>query len=147
TVADLIGHVVAGNARVAGNVVTTGNATDVVALESAHADSATDAQTVFGAGDGLTRTFDVPFGNVPGSIFVGLRTTDVLTHAWDLAHATDQDTDLDPELARAMHEWSRNAVRDDLRGRGSPFGPEQPEPAGAAPADQLAAFLGRRVRD
>ena len=38
------------------------------------------------------------------------------------------------------------AIQDAFRGpEGAPFGPEQPAPAGASAADQLAAFLGRRV--
>lgn len=43
--------------------------------------------------------FKLPFGEIPGQIFIGMRTSDVLTHAWDLAVATNQPTDLDPELA------------------------------------------------
>ncbi len=47
----------------------------------------------------MSATFKLPLGEVPGQVFIGLRTTDVLTHAWDLAAATGQSTDLDPELA------------------------------------------------
>ncbi len=42
--------------------------------------------------------FKLPLGEVPGQVFIGLRTTDVLTHAWDLA-ACRPIRDLDPRLA------------------------------------------------
>lgn len=142
TVRELISHVVAGNQRVGGGVADVPS--DAGTLVAAHAASGTGAQTTFAAPDGLTRTFDVPFGTVPGAVFVGLRTTDVLVHAWDLARATGQETDLDPELADAMLEWSRRMIRPDLRGPGRPFADEQPSSPTAPLADQLAAFLGRR---
>ena len=107
--------------------------------------SAAAAQSVFAAPDGLTRIVHVPFGDVSGAVFIGLRTTDVLAHGWDLARATNQQTDLDPELAEAMLEWSRQALRPELRGPGGPFGPEQPCPDHASNDDRLAAFLGRAI--
>jgi uncharacterized protein (TIGR03086 family) len=141
TVRDLAHHVIAGNRRVAG---TGGDlAVDLDALVAAHDESAAAAQTAFAAPDGLTRIVHVPFGDVPGVVFIGLRTTDVITHAWDLARATHQPTDLEPDLAGVMLEWSRQAVRVDLRGPGGPFGAEQPCPDNACNADRLAAFLGR----
>jgi uncharacterized protein (TIGR03086 family) len=70
----------------------------------------------------------------------------VLTHAWDLAAATDQPTDLDPELAAEQLVAVRASVGPDFRGPGKPFGDEQPCSSGRAPADQLAAFLGRKVQ-
>jgi uncharacterized protein (TIGR03086 family) len=74
-----------------------------------------------------------------------LRTTDVLTHAWDIAKATGQSTDLDPELAAEALEASRMRIQPAFRGPGRPFAAEQPAPEGAPVADQLAAFLGRTV--
>jgi len=68
------------------------------------------------------------------------------THGWDLAKATGQSTDLAPELAAQLLAGARMAIQPSFRNpEGNPFGPEQPAPAGACNADQLAAFLGRRV--
>jgi len=114
-------------------------------LPAAHAASAAGAQAVFGAADGLTRDFTLPFATLPGSAFIGLRTSDAFTHAWDLAKATGQDTNLDPELARAALETARARMAPAFRGTGRPFGEEQPCPSGRPPADELAAFLGRTV--
>jgi uncharacterized protein (TIGR03086 family) len=82
---------------------------------------------------------------VPGKIYIRMRTTDVLVHAWDLAVATGQPTNLDAELAVRVLAVTRQHLGPDLRGRGKPFGEEQPCPGDRPPADQLAAFLGRAV--
>ncbi len=89
----------------------------------------------------------VPFGEMPGSAFMGLAATDTLTHGWDLAKATGQSTDLAPEYAAAMLQQSQMAIQDSFRGADgeAPFGPEQQVPEGATKADQLAAFLGRTI--
>jgi uncharacterized protein (TIGR03086 family) len=90
----------------------------------------------------------LPFGDLPGAIFMAIATNDVFTHAWDLAKATGQNTDLDPEFAAQLTEGARLFVSDGIRGpdgSGMPFGPEQPAPPGASAADIHAAFLGRTV--
>jgi uncharacterized protein (TIGR03086 family) len=143
TVRDLIGHVLAGNERTAGSAPDS--SPDLDGMIAANAASALAAQAVFEAPDGITRTFDVPFGTIPGALFIQLRTIDALTHAWDLAMATAQPTDLDPELAEAMLAASRQLIRPDLRGAGRPFAGEQACDPGQPPAACLAAFLGRRV--
>ncbi len=152
TVRDLIEHVVGGNNRTAAGhpgrpigqpemdgIVEGGNVVELFAA------SAERAQSVFAAPDGLTRTFEMPFGALPGSRVIGMRTTELLVHAWDLAVATGQDTDLEPELAQSCLEAARERLQDSLRGPDRPFGPEQHCPPGRPAADQLAAFMGRRV--
>lgn len=144
-VRDLVGHVIAGNQRMATGAASysTGGegAAELVAL---HASSAAQAQAAFAAPDGLTRTFELPFGTVPGTTMIGMRATDVLTHTWDLARATGQPTaDIDVELAAELLAASRERVSSALRGPGKPFGDEQPCEPDASPSDRLAAFLGR----
>jgi uncharacterized protein (TIGR03086 family) len=114
-------------------------------LAAAHAATAAGAQEVFAAPDGLTRPFELPFATMPGAAFIGMRTSDVYTHAWDLAKATGQSTDLDPELAAEALAAARERLKPSFRGEGRPFGEEKPCPAGRPVADQLAAFLGRVV--
>ncbi len=43
----------------------------------------------------------LPFGTLPGAVYMGIATTDAFTHGWDLARATGQSTDLDPDARRA----------------------------------------------
>ncbi|HLG66490.1 MAG TPA: TIGR03086 family metal-binding protein [Acidimicrobiales bacterium] len=141
TVRDVAEHIIGGNFRVAG--VTDPPADDDLA--ALHGASAAQAQATFAAPDGLTRDYVLPFGSLPGSVFIGLRTTDVLTHAWDLAKATGQPTDLDSELAEELLAASRERIDPSFRGEGRPFGEEQPCASTRPAADRLAAFLGRRT--
>lgn len=147
TVLDVIEHVVGGNGwvqvRAGLEAVTVPEGTEH--LGEALAISAAAAQAVFAGPDGLTRIYDLPIGSIPGSVFVSIRTGDVLAHAWDIAKATGQGTDLEPELAEHVLAATRPFLQPNLRGEGRPFGAEQPCPDGASPADQLAAFLGRTV--
>ena len=102
----------------------------------------------FSAPGALEKIANLPWGPMPGAAFMGLATTDIVTHSWDLAKATGQSTDLDPELAAQLLEGSKASIQDAFRGpdgSGAPFGPEQQAPAGATNADKLAAFLGRTV--
>ncbi|SRR5581483_2952642 len=143
TVRDVLDHVVGGNQRVS---ETTGPLPeDLQGIIEAHRTSAAASQDTFAAPDGLTRTYDIRIGTVPGTMWLALRTVDVFTHAWDVAKATGQDTDLDPELATELLEMSRQMMNENLRGPGRPFGAEAPCPDKAAAADRLAAFLGRGV--
>jgi uncharacterized protein (TIGR03086 family) len=92
----------------------------------------------------LDRVVTAPFGDVPGRQLVDMRRNELTVHAWDLAKATGQPTDLDPEViagCRASYEASP-ALRDRAS---APFDDEQPAPPGATDADRLAAFLGRAV--
>ncbi len=147
TIGDLIDHVIGGNERVG---LWAANSTEPQARPgdavSAHRASALAAQNVFAGPDGMTAMYKLPFGEVPGEVFVGMRTSDVLTHAWDLAFATNQSTDLDPELAVEQLAAARAFVRPEFRGPGRPFGHEQSCSGERVPADQLAAFLGRKVQ-
>jgi uncharacterized protein (TIGR03086 family) len=146
TIGDLIDHVLGGNEHVAqwAGIDQQPPARPDNLLD-AHRATAAAAQEVFGRPDGITTMFELPFGQVPGQVFIGMRTTDVLTHAWDLATATGQSTDLDPELATEQLAAARQGVRPEFRGPGRPFREEQPCSSGRPPADQLAAFLGRKV--
>lgn len=140
-VAQLVGHVIDGNRRISGEdpiVVDT-----LPAMVEAHAASAAAAQVVLAAPGALTQPFPTPFGELPGSVMVNLRTADALTHAWDLAHATGQPEDVDPEVAQAMLAFSQARLTPALRGPGLPFGDERPCDPAAPAATRLAAFLGR----
>ncbi|KZS68300.1 TIGR03086 family protein [Mycobacterium kansasii] len=147
TVRDLIEHVISGNEHVGQwaqhPVEPPARPDDILA---AHRTAAAAAHEVFAGPDGMSPTFKLPFGELPGQVFVGIRTSDVLTHAWDLAAATGQPTDLDPELATEQLAAVRAFVGPQFRGPGKPFADEQPCSPESAPADQLAAFLGRNVR-
>lgn len=94
----------------------------------------------------MGQTLKTPLGEFPAPAFMGLAITDTLTHAWDLAKATGQGTDLAPELAAGVLAQAKASIPDTYRGpEGAPFGSQKEAPEGATNADQLAAFLGREV--
>jgi uncharacterized protein (TIGR03086 family) len=141
----LIDHVIAGNQRVVERA--GGQAAPLPEdLGAAHRASAGAAQETFAAPQALIRTYQLPIGELPGTAFIGLRTSDLLAHAWDLATATGQPTDLDPELAEYVLAFSKQMMsRPGLRGDGRPFGEEQPCGGERPAADRVAAFLGREL--
>ncbi len=89
----------------------------------------------------------LPFGTMPGSVVIGMATTDAFVHGWDLASATGQSTDLDPALSAALLERSKTFIQPSFRGPDgtAPFGPAVDVADSAPMADQLAGFLGRAV--
>ena len=145
TVADLVDHIIGGNTWVQGLAGREPVAVPQDDKATALVASANGAHDVFAAADGMSRMFELPFATLPGVAFIGLRTNDVFTHAWDLAKATGQSTDLDHELAIEGLKASSARIQPQMRSAGGPFEPEQPCPDNATPADKLAAFLGRVV--
>ncbi len=118
------------------------DADDRVALFNEGAAQAVEA---FSADGAMDRVMHLPFGDLPGGVFVNIAAIDTFTHGWDLAKATGQPADLDPALATEMLGVARTFLPDELRGpEPAPFGPRVEPRAGASPADQLAAFLGRQ---
>jgi uncharacterized protein (TIGR03086 family) len=150
-VSDLINHIVGGQSFFAAGVTgehPAGGETDFSAGDFVGAFDAAAVQSVAAfRGDGvMEKVLTLPFGQMPGSAFIGIAAIDTFTHGWDLAKATGQSTDLAPELATQLLAAAKAAIPPTFRSEeGRVFGPEQPAPAGACAADQLAAFLGRKV--
>ena len=103
------------------------------------------AVAAFRAEGAMEKQMTLPFGQLPGAVFVNIAATDTFTHGWDLAKATGQSTDLEPELAQRLLENARGFLPDAMRGPDTqaPFGPRVDVPASSPAADQLAGFLGR----
>jgi uncharacterized protein (TIGR03086 family) len=150
-VRELVNHLVGGtfffaSATEAGEVVGGGEAPDFASGDfvASYEDGSKQAVAAFGAPGAQEKIVKLPFGEFPGAGFMGIATVDTFAHAWDLAKATGQSTDLDPELAGQLLEQSKATISDGFRGpEPMPFGPEQQAPEGATAADKLAAFLGR----
>lgn len=101
----------------------------------------------FGAEGALDKIVTLPFGAMPGRAFMGLATVDTFTHGWDLAKATGQPTDLEPQLAAQLLQQAAAMVTDQFRGPNgvAPFGPAVAVEESAPAADRLAGFLGRHA--
>ncbi|WP_067818354.1 TIGR03086 family metal-binding protein [Nocardia inohanensis] len=64
-------------------------------------------------------------------------------HSWDLARATGQHRELDPELAEHALAWSKKLLKPEYRGPGKAFELEVPIAADAPVYERLAAWFGR----
>lgn len=144
----VINHMANGNLRVAA-MVTGGSgpdrSEDVLGDDppTAFRDSLDRLCAAFDRKGVLEQAFPTPFGEGPGRLLVAMRVSELTIHTWDLAAATGQLRDLDPELV--VFTDSAFRARPIPRGGESPIGPEQPAPSGAMAADRLAAFAGRKV--
>ncbi|MGQ0431194.1 MAG: TIGR03086 family metal-binding protein [Microthrixaceae bacterium] len=150
TVRDLVNHIV-GGAHWFGGTAETGESTEPAEQDYTEGDTLASFDgavrrtiAAFDAPGAQEKIMNLPFGQFPGAAFMGLATTDTFAHGWDLAKATGQSTDLDPELAEGL--LANAPIPDAFRGdEPMPFGPQQEAPPGATAADRLAAYLGRKV--
>lgn len=71
-------------------------------------------------------------------------TPDVYMHSWDLARASGQQIDLDPQFATGLRTGMEQ-MGPALRESGQ-FGEQQPIPDDADEIDRLIAFIGRNPR-
>ena len=115
-VRELLNHIVAGNlwaAQLASGrtIDDVGSALDGDVLGSdpvaAYDSSAAQAADAFEAPGALDAPCAVSYGPVPGSVYAGHRLIDVFVHGWDLASATGQSTDLDPQMVAACWDVTR----------------------------------------
>jgi len=94
----------------------------------------------------LEQTVVLSVGEFPATWTVGQQITELVTHAWDIAKATGQSTDLDPELGERALVWGRENLKPEHRGdeaAGYQIGPEVQVRGDAALYDRVAAFGGR----
>jgi len=94
----------------------------------------------------LEQRVRLPFGEFPATWRVGQQITDLAVHGWDIAKATGQPTDLDPEVGQLALDWGRENLKPEFRGdeaSGRSFGAEVAVAADAPLYDRLAGFFGR----
>jgi uncharacterized protein (TIGR03086 family) len=152
-VRDVVNHIVGGTGFFAelaekGAVTDHGDdadctATDFAAIFRRQAERLVAA---FRAPGAMTKPMTLPFGDLPGSVCVWIAAGDIFTHGWDLAKATGQPTDLEPDVATRLLTQIEPILPDSMRGPDgeAAFGPRV-EIADLAPAaDRLAAFEGRQ---
>jgi uncharacterized protein (TIGR03086 family) len=151
-VRDLVNHII-GGAHWFGASTESGASADISDTDWTAGDRVASfdagvarAVAAFDAPGAQEKIVKLPFGEFPGAIYMALATNDTFTHGWDLAKATGQATDLDPELAEQLLTGAKMSIPDQFRGaEPMPFGPiVEPPPNGTA-ADNLAAFMGRKA--
>jgi uncharacterized protein (TIGR03086 family) len=112
--------------------------------------SRADALTAAWGAAELTGTTELPgLGEVPARTPVDMQVAELAVHAWDLATATGQSIDLDPEVAEVGLAMMRANLAPQFRGteaEGKSFGPEVDPGPDAGPYERLVAFAGRDPR-
>ena len=105
-------------------------------------ESAADgALSAFAEDNALMRTVHLSRGPTPASEYIFEMTSDLVVHSYDLASATDGDTDLDGELVTAGLVFAERLPVDGVPGL---FDPPLEVPASAPPLVRLLARYGRR---
>ena len=92
----------------------------------------------------LDGQWTMPFGATPGQIAIGIATVETIQHGWDVAKATGQKAEFDPEVMEAAMAAAQLFPPDIVRQPGV-FGTENECASDAPLEDRLAAFLGRTV--
>jgi uncharacterized protein (TIGR03086 family) len=152
TVADLVAHLVTEQLWVppllAGEPEAEGRFPDatgdllgedpVTGWESA----ADDALSAFAGDDALVRTVHLARGPAPATAYIGDLITELTVHAWDLARATDGDTELAGELVTAALVFSEQLPADGVPGL---IDPPLDVSATADPQTRLLARFGRKA--
>jgi len=104
--------------------------------------STTRVRLALGAPGVLERTYGPR--QAPGAFIAQMLVNEQLTHGWDLARATGQSTDIEPEVAERAIAAARVFYVDVPRSEQT-YLPETQAPADATAADRLAAFMGRAI--
>ena len=106
-------------------------------------ESAADlALSAFAEDDALMRTVHLERGPTPATQYILEMTADLTVHAWDLAHATGGDTELEGELVTAALVFGEQLPEDGVPDR---FDPPLDVSVAASPQVRLLARFGRRA--
>src|SRR5215212_11694022 len=104
--------------------------------------AADGALSAFAEDDALTRTVHLSRGPTPATQYILEMISDLTVHAWDLAHATGGDTELDGELVTAALVFGEQLPEDGVPER---FDPPLDVSVAASPQVRLLARFGRRA--
>ena len=100
--------------------------------------AADGALSAFAEDDALRHTVHLSRGPTPASVYIEEMTADLTVHSWDLAVATDGDTELDGELVTAALVFAERLPADGIPGL---FDPPLDVPAVRAAAGATARAL------
>lgn len=92
----------------------------------------------------LDRPAAVPWGEVPGRVALWGYIGEALVHGWDLAVATGQHTEADPDVAVATLAAAQTILPAAIRGGDVPFAAVVEPAPDAGPTERLANWAGHR---
>jgi uncharacterized protein (TIGR03086 family) len=104
--------------------------------------AADGALSAFAEDDALVRTVHLSRGPTPATQYILEMTAALTVHAWDLAQATDGDTELDLELVTAALVFGEQLPEGGVPGL---FDPPLDVSAAAPPLVRLLARFGRKA--
>ena len=141
---DVVDHVLGGTTHFTeafgGTVPDVGEGADVATRYDALRKAFADACRQPGA---LDKMVPSPIGGeVPGSVMLGIYTTDTLIHTWDLARSMGLDVELDADLLK--RSWEGVLPIESIVRQPGIFGPAVEVPDDAPFQDRAMAFFGRR---
>lgn len=152
-VRNLIGHLYGGAERARRMAVGADAAEVPVVLElpdgglaDGYGDRIIASQAAWDQRSDLSEPVLAPWGEVPAAGAVGGCLVEVLTHGWDLATATGQSPEAEPELAGPALVAAQTAIPADGRGGLMPFAPVVEPAPDSTPTEQLANWMGRATR-
>jgi uncharacterized protein (TIGR03086 family) len=122
--------------------VTTGIPDD--GITTVYAEAAGELWTVWDDDTVLTATVNAPFGSVPGAAAMWGFLNETLVHGWELARATGQEPEADPELVDPVLTIIEQLLPAEPRGGSFPFGPVVEPAPGSGPTERLANWSGRK---
>ncbi|HET9728678.1 MAG TPA: TIGR03086 family metal-binding protein [Acidimicrobiia bacterium] len=111
---------------------------------AAYEERARKLRAILSAPDVLDHDWNMPFGKVPAEQGLAGAAMEITQHGWDIARATGQDIDFDPDVTEFVFETARG-IPDEFVRNEFVFGPKVAPAADAPLADQLAAYLGRQI--
>ncbi|MGW7417397.1 TIGR03086 family metal-binding protein [Streptomyces sp. NPDC054863] len=91
----------------------------------------------------LGRTLNLPFGQLPGAAAAAVWTSEFTVHTWDMATATGQLPEWDPEVVEIAYAAMQRGLPAGSR-EGAPFGDAVDVAADAPAIDRLVAWCGRK---
>lgn len=107
--------------------------------------AAQEAIAAFSEDGAMEKSFTMSWGDTPGAALIGVSTSDLVIHGWDLAQGTGQPYEIDPEVAEASYGMVTSMMQPKGKmPRGDAFG-DPIEVADDAPIeDRLMAYVGRK---
>jgi uncharacterized protein (TIGR03086 family) len=153
TVRDVLNHITGGARMFAacvrdgsisdeqlGALMTTDNLGDD--YRAAFRDASAAALAAFDSPGATDRIVTLPFGTMPAGVAINIAVFDVSIHTWDLARASGQQMELDPETLETAYVLAQ-AMLPDMREHGVVAAEVAISPD-APLEDRLAALAGRR---
>ena len=145
TVRDVLSHMVENSAAVVSGVSgeqpsASAGGDPAAAFESV----GKEVGAVLAQPGALEKTYDMPWGETPGQMLLGLALADTVIHGWDIAAALGRPYEVDEEIVETVHAMTTSMLEPNgSMPRGPSFAPPVEVPADAPVMDRVVGYMGR----